>query len=242
MTLKVVLDRSIALVGLLVLSPVLAVVMLAVWLYDRHSPVYVARRAGQHGVPFRMVKIRSMTVLADQMGGSSTASDDNRITPIGSVIRHFKIDELSQLWNVLVGDMSLVGPRPQVVQETETYSREERALLDVKPGITDFASIVFADEGDILQGAADTYRQYRLLIRPWKSRFGLFYVDKSSPKLDLQLIGLTLLRIVSRERALAGVAAVLANLGAPEDLVEVARRNKPLQPSLWDGVDSSLGD
>jgi lipopolysaccharide/colanic/teichoic acid biosynthesis glycosyltransferase len=240
--LKGTLDRTIALFGLILLSPVLATVMLAVWLYDRHSPVYVAQRAGRFGVPFRMVKIRSMAVRADQMGGNSTPSDDNRITPVGFFIRRFKIDELSQLWNVLVGDMSLVGPRPQVLEETETYSPAERALLTVKPGITDFASIVFADEGDILQGASDAYGQYRRLIRPWKSRLGLFYVDKSSPKLDLQLIILTLIRIVSRERALAGVAAVLVDLGASEDLVDVSRRDKPLQPTVWDRADRSLGD
>jgi lipopolysaccharide/colanic/teichoic acid biosynthesis glycosyltransferase len=225
---KELFDRSAAFFGLLLLSPFLVIVCVLVWLQDRHSPFYVALRAGRAGRPFRMAKIRSMVVDADRIGASSTKSDDSRITGIGRFIRRWKIDELSQLWNVLKGDMSLVGPRPQVFDEVATYTAEERSLLAVKPGITDFASIVFADEGEILKGAADPDLAYRQLIRPWKSRFGLLYVARHSLVVDLRLIHLTLLRIVAPDRALMGVGRLLETLGANEELVQVAQRLLPL--------------
>lgn len=225
---KEIVARVAAFLGLLVLSPFLVVVCGLVWLHDGHSPFYVALRAGREGRPFRMIKIRSMVVDADRIGASSTKSDDDRITRLGRFIRRWKIDELSQLWNVLKGDMSLVGPRPQVLDEVATYSPAERGLLAVRPGITDFASIVFADEGEILKGAADPDRAYRQLIRPWKSRLGLLYVAHHSLFIDLKLIQLTLVRIVAPDRALAGVGRLLETLGASEDLVRVARRCSPL--------------
>src|SRR5687767_3616515 len=101
--------------GLLFLSPVIAGLSLAVWFYDRRSPVYVSTRVGLHGRPFGMVKLRSMRVDADRTGVDSTSANDDRITPIGKLLRAYKLDELLQLWNVLKGDMSLVGPRPQVL-------------------------------------------------------------------------------------------------------------------------------
>ena len=125
-----------------------------------------------------MVKIRSMIINADKTGVDSTSSDDMRITSVGKVIRKLKLDELSQLWNVLIGDMSLVGPRPNVKSETDLYTKIEKNLLNVKPGITDFSSIVFSDEGDILSGSDDPDLLYNQLIRPWKSRLSLFYIEK----------------------------------------------------------------
>jgi len=233
---KEVLDRFVALAGLLLLSPVFVVLGILVWRQDGHTPFYVADRVARGGGTFRMVKIRSMIVHADRLGASSTAGDDARITAVGRFIRRWKIDELSQLWNVLKGDMSLVGPRPQVPVEVATYTSEEKQLLAVKPGITDFSSIVFADEGDILRGAADPDLAYRRLIRPWKSRLGLFYVRHQSIWLDMQLIALTLARIVAPARALAGVCSVLARLGAPVELVHVARRRTPLVPDAVPGM------
>jgi lipopolysaccharide/colanic/teichoic acid biosynthesis glycosyltransferase len=137
--------------GLLVASPILLPVMFLVWKQDRHSPFYVAPRVGRGEKPFKMVKLRSMIINADKSGVDSTGSNDRRITPVGHFIRRYKLDELTQLWNVLKGDMSLVGPRPNVKRETDLYTLEEKKLLSVKPGITDFASIVFSDEGDILK-------------------------------------------------------------------------------------------
>ena len=225
---KEIFDRVVSMLGLLMLSPLFTVVLLLVALQDGRSPFYVSERAGRYGRPFRMIKIRSMIVGADRLGGSSSPDNDRRVTRLGRYIRRFKIDELFQLWNVLKGEMSLVGPRPQIMPEIATYTAIERGLLAAKPGITDFASIVFADEGEILQGAADTYETYVRLIRPWKSQLGLFYVEHRSLYVDMQLITLTLLRIVAPLRALDAISRLLARLGAPDGLVRVARRRTPL--------------
>jgi lipopolysaccharide/colanic/teichoic acid biosynthesis glycosyltransferase len=224
------LDLLGATVGLLLASPLLVPVIALVWAYDRHSPFYVAARVGKDGRLFKMVKLRSMRVNADRIGVDSTSARDPRITPIGHFIRRYKLDELTQLWNVLRGDMSLVGPRPNVERETRLYTREERELLAVKPGITDFASIVFADEGDILKDQRDPDIAYNQLIRPWKSRLGLFYVQHANVRLDLRLIQWTALAIVSRESALRRVHDELVRLDAPKDLAHIALRTASLEP------------
>jgi len=174
---------------------------------------------------------------ADKSRIDSTAKGDERITRIGRVIREFKLDELSQLWNVLIGDMSLVGPRPQVVSDVQLYTQLERRLLDVRPGITDFASIVFADEGDILEGAPDPDLRYNQLIRPWKSRLGLHYIANRGFLLDIRLILVTLLNVFSRCRALSAVAVLLERTGAELSLIVVARRNDPLVPAPPPGAE-----
>ena len=183
-----------------------------------------------------MVKLRSMVVDADKSGIDSTARGDKRLTGIGRVIRKFKLDEFSQLWNVLTGDMSLVGPRPQVESDVKLYTQLERQLLDVRPGITDFASIVFADEGDILEGAPDPDLRYNQLIRPWKSRLGLHYIASRSFLLDVRLILATMLNVFSRRRALAAVAILLEKTGAEPSLIAVARRSDPLVPAAPPGA------
>lgn len=234
MTAKRALDVLLAGLGLLVASPLLVIVLFLVWRYDRHSPFYVAERIGLHGRPFRMVKIRSMIV--NDIPVDSTAADDPRITPIGRFIRRYKIDELSQLWNVLKGDMSLVGPRPNVPREVALYTEEECRLLLVKPGITDLASIVFSDEGEILKGKDDPDLAYHQLIRPWKSRLGLVYVENQSLWLDLEILWLTAVSsLISRQSALNGVARVLRRLGASQELIDVAQRHRPLSPAAPPG-------
>jgi lipopolysaccharide/colanic/teichoic acid biosynthesis glycosyltransferase len=233
---KEILDRTCALVGLAVLSPLLGILCLLTWLGDGRLPLYIAQRIARGGGTFRMVKLRSMVANADQIGASSTSADDARITAVGRFIRRWKVDELSQLWNVLKGDMSLVGPRPQVLSEVASYTADELGLLSVKPGITDISSIVFADEGEILRTAPDPDLAYRQLIRPWKSRFGLFYVANRSFLLDLQLILLTPIRILAPNVALEGVSGLLERLGASQDLVAVARRSEPLVPHPVPGM------
>lgn len=217
--------------GLLVLSPVLAVVLFRVWLQDRHSPFYMGERAARGGGSFRMIKIRSMVVNADKTGVESTGAADNRITPLGHFIRKWKLDETTQLWNVLKGEMSLVGPRPNTVREVQKYTPAERKLLTVRPGITDIASIVFSDEGDIIKDAADPDEAYDQLIRPWKSRLGILYAENSNVLLDIRLIFLTILAILDKPRATAGVERVLRSLNADEQVIAVARRDRPLQPA-----------
>lgn len=217
-------------VGLVLASPVLLPVMFLVWRQDRHSPFYVAPRVGQGGAQFKMVKLRSMVINADKTGVDSTGANDNRITPVGHFIRRYKLDELTQLWNVFTGDMSLVGPRPNVKRETDLYTSVERKLLDVKPGITDFSSIVFSDEGDILKEQEDPDIAYNQLIRPGKSMLGLFYIEHRSLILDIQLCWLTAIALLSRERALVLVQALLRKRGANTELLEIAAREKPLSP------------
>jgi lipopolysaccharide/colanic/teichoic acid biosynthesis glycosyltransferase len=152
---KRMLDIVCSFFGLVVLSPLLIPVMLLIWRQDRHSPLYIAPRVGKDGKIFKMFKLRSMVADADKTGVDSTSAGDSRITPIGHFVRKFKLDEFTQLWNVLKGDISLVGPRPNVKRETDLYTNLEQGLLSVKPGITDFSSIVFSDEGDILKHSKD---------------------------------------------------------------------------------------
>jgi lipopolysaccharide/colanic/teichoic acid biosynthesis glycosyltransferase len=229
---KRLLDIVVSLAFLIVLAPIVLPLMLLVWLRDFHSPLYLAPRVARGGGEFRMVKLRSMVVNADKTGVNSTAMGDSRVTAVGRVIRKFKLDELTQMWNVLFGDMSVVGPRPNTrAWGVDLYTPEELRLLTARPGITDFSSIVFADEGDILAGRKNPDLAYNELIRPWKSRLGLFYIDHANVALDVRLIVLTALAIVSRARALEGVARLLQKLGAPDDLVRVARRSDPLVPT-----------
>jgi lipopolysaccharide/colanic/teichoic acid biosynthesis glycosyltransferase len=177
-----------------------------------------------------MVKLRSMIINADKSGVDSTGSNDRRITRVGQFIRRYKLDELTQLWNVLKGDMSLVGPRPNVKRETDLYTPVERRLLEVRPGITDFASIVFSDEGDILKDQADPDIAYNQLIRPGKSMLGVFYIEHRSFLVDVRLIMLTVIAILSRPKALTGVQKILRGLNAGPELLTIAARAKPLVP------------
>jgi lipopolysaccharide/colanic/teichoic acid biosynthesis glycosyltransferase len=167
----------------------------------------------------------------------STAANDNRITAVGQFIRRYKLDELTQLWNVLMGDMSLVGPRPNVKRETDLYTPVERKLLSVKPGITDISSIVFSDEGEILKDQADPDIAYNQLIRPGKSILGLLYIENQSLWLDIKLCFLTVIAILSREKALAGVQGILKNINAPDDVIQLAQRKQALVPRPPPGGD-----
>jgi lipopolysaccharide/colanic/teichoic acid biosynthesis glycosyltransferase len=198
----------------------------------------VAERVGKNFKPFKMVKLRSMIKNADTSGVDSTSVNDMRITPIGQFIRKYKLDELTQLWNVLLGDMSLVGPRPNVKRETDLYTHEERRLLSIKPGITDFASIVFSDEGEILSDQKDPDVAYNQLIRPGKSRLGLFYLEVASLRTDIALLFLTVIAVLSRQKALAMNASYLRLIRAPKGLVKIAVRDSPLAPTPPPGSDS----
>ena len=234
---KRVLDFLASGVGLVLASPVLLPVMFLVWRQDGHSPFYVAMRVGQNDQPFKMVKLRSMIINADKSGVDSTGANDNRITAVGQFIRRYKLDELTQLWNVFKGDMSLVGPRPNVKRETDLYTPVERKLLSVKPGITDISSIVFSDEGDILKDQADPDIAYNQLIRPGKSMLGLLYIENQSLWLDIKLCFLTVIAVLSREKALAGLQDILQAINAPADVLLLARRKQALVPRPPPGGD-----
>ena len=228
---KRLLDVIASFLGLLIFSPLLAMLCFLVWLQDRHSPFYTPLRVGRGEKPYRMFKLRSMVIRADANKVDSTANNDPRITAVGRFIRRIKFDEFPQLWNVLKGEMSLVGPRPNVQRETDLYTSEEKRLLSVRPGITDISSIVFADEGSILEGRPDPDLAYNQLIRPYKSRLGLLYVEHAGVFLDVHLILLTLLSAVNRRAALNQVGGIVAKLGASRELITVALRQEPLQPA-----------
>lgn len=189
---KRAMDAAAAIVGLVLGAPLWLAV--AIWVrIDSPGPVlYRGTRVGRHGRTFRMWKFRTMVAHADRTGVWSTAADDPRITRAGRVLRATKLDELPQLVNVLLGDMSLVGPRPQVPADVAKYTSEERQLLTVRPGITDRASILFRNEADILRGHADPDAAYDALIRPEKTRLGLEYVRRRSLRTDLAILADTL--------------------------------------------------
>ena len=204
---------------------------LAVWLEDWHAPFFAGPRVGKGWKPYRQFKIRSMAPSAEQSGVDATPANDPRITRVGHVIRRFKLDELPQLLNVLAGDMSLVGPRPNCLRECLMYSDAEKRILDVNPGITDIASIVFFDEENILAAATtDPDLGYHQLVRPWKSRFCLLYLEKQSLRLDVELLLITGLAVFSQKLALRVLQPVLRRLGADDQLLRIARRAARLTP------------
>jgi len=229
-------DFTAALVGLIFLAPLLFVLCIIIWLQDRHSPFYIANRVGRGEKSYRMFKLRSMVVRADANKVDSTANNDPRITFIGRTIRRFKFDEIPQLWNVLKGDMSLVGPRPNVKRETDLYTVDEKRLLSVRPGITDISSIVFSDEGSILEGRPDPDLAYNQLIRPWKSRLGLLYIEQSGVLLDIKLIFFTVLSAINRHYVLVEISRIVKALGASQELVEVSGRGQPLRAAPPPGM------
>jgi lipopolysaccharide/colanic/teichoic acid biosynthesis glycosyltransferase len=161
---------------------------LAVKACDGGPVLYMGERIGLNGRRFRLLKFRTMVPDAERVGGTSTPEDDRRITPVGRFLRRWKLDELPNFLNVLKGEMSIVGPRPQVVWATELYGPEERELLSVRPGITDFASLRYRNEDEILRGSADPDRDYLEKIAPEKIRLGLEYVRTRSVALDIRII------------------------------------------------------
>ncbi len=192
-------DISLSAVGLLFLSPVLFYIAFRIKSEDPGPVFYRGIRIGLHRRPFRIYKFRTMVVDAERIGASSTAAEDPRITRIGKTLRKYKLDELPQLLNVLAGHMSLVGPRPEVKRFTDMYTDDEKIILTVRPGITDWASIWNSDEGAILAGAEDPDQAYLELIRPEKIRLQLEYVRQRSLKTDLRIIFQTLAKLAGIE-------------------------------------------
>lgn len=195
--LKRLFDVIVSVAGLFVLSPVLLVAAFFIKLDSRGPVFYMGQRVGKNGKLFKMLKFRTLREDADQMGGGpSCADDDPRITRFGKTLRKYKINELPQLINVLTGEMSFVGPRPEVPSEVETYSPEEKRILTVRPGITDYASLQFHNEGEILMGSADPHQAYREKIKPEKLKLALKYVDERTFWMDLNIMYQTALTIV----------------------------------------------
>lgn len=197
--LKRCLDLIIAGFALVLLSPMLLLIALAIKRGCMVPVLYRGLRAGLGGRDFAMLKFRTMVVEADKIGGPSTPDDDPRITRLGRYLRKYKLDELPQLLNVLKGDMSLVGPRPEVPQYVAMFTKDERQILAVRPGITDLATLWNADEGALLAAADDPERVYLEVIRPRKIQLQLEYVRSRSCRSDLRIIWQTLM-IVTRAK------------------------------------------
>jgi lipopolysaccharide/colanic/teichoic acid biosynthesis glycosyltransferase len=193
---KRALDILAALIGLALLAPVLIVI--AVWVrLDSKGPAFFRGvRVGRNGVPFQMWKFRTMQ-LNSETRGITTAKDDPRVTRLGIVLRKYKLDELPQLINVLKGDMSLVGPRPDFEEHTSAYRGDERLILTVRPGITDYASLQFHNLGEIV-GSEDPHRVYIERVRDRKNELRLAYVKKQSLSEDFCILFRTLVRVVVR--------------------------------------------
>jgi len=185
-------DLAVSLLGLVFLSPVLVFLSIAIK-FDSPGPVfYRGVRAGRYGRPFRIFKFRTMAANAERLGDSSTPDDDPRVTRVGKILRKYKLDELPQVINVLRGEMSLVGPRPQVPWVVQLYSQEQREILRVRPGITDYASLRFVNEGEILRGSSSPDNDYLQKIHPEKMQLSLEYVRNESLWLDCKLLIKTL--------------------------------------------------
>ncbi len=193
-------DIAVSLLALIVFGPLLAVIALLIRVDDGGPVFYRGTRVGRFGVLFQMYKFRTMIVNAELSGPSSTAANDPRLTRLGRSLRRYKLDELPQLINVIKGEMSLVGPRPQVEWAVKKYSDEEREILDVRPGITDYASIRFRNEDEILRGSADPDLTYLEKIAPEKNRLALEYARRHSFLLDLKILANTVLAILGRRQ------------------------------------------
>lgn len=194
---KRTLDVCVALVGLLLLWPLLLVIGIAVYASSGRPILYRGVRTGRLGRPFRILKFRTMVANAEHLGGGSTARDDPRITRVGRFLRRHKLDELPQLANVLVGDMSLVGPRPELPRYTALYDAEEQVILTVRPGITDLASLEFVQLGDVL-GNEQPDLVYETQVRPIKNALRVEYVRTRSMTGDLRLIMRTVATVFAR--------------------------------------------
>ena len=199
---KKALDILFSLLGLVCLSFVFLIIVILIKLEDRGPVFYRGVRVGRFGKRFRIYKFRTMVINAEKIGGSSTADDDPRITKTGRLLRKFKLDELPQLINVLRGEMSIVGPRPEVSYYVEMFTEEEKAILTVCPGITDWASLWNPDEGAVLAGSPDPEKTYMKKIRPEKIRLQLKYVKERSFWIDLKIVFLTLKTILIRSSVL----------------------------------------
>jgi putative undecaprenyl-phosphate galactose phosphotransferase len=189
-------DFILSLVGLVVLAPIF--IVLAIWIkIDSKGPVFYKQvRVGQNGIDFGLFKFRSMVVDADKKGLITVGGRDPRITRSGYFIRKYKLDELPQLINVLVGDMSLVGPRPEVRKYVDLYTDEQQKVLSVKPGITDYASIEYMDENEILGKSSDPEKTYIEEIMPEKIKYNMKYILNKNISEYFKIIFLTLLKIV----------------------------------------------
>lgn len=192
---KRVTDLGLSAAAVLALGPVMLMIAVLIKAGSPGPVFYRGERAGKNGGVFRILKFRSMVVDAERKGGFSTAIDDPRLTGTGRFLRKYKLDELPQFFNVLAGDMSLVGPRPQVLFYTNQYTGDEQSILSVKPGITDLASLYFSDMDSVL-GSGDVDARYLAEVEPVKNSLRLRYVREQSYFLDIRILVETAFKLI----------------------------------------------
>ena len=193
---KRLLDLILSVAALVLILPFLMAIALIAKLTSPGPVLYRGKRIGLHGRPFFILKFRTMVPNAELLGGSATAADDPRLTRVGTFLRRFKLDELPQLLNVIKGEMSLVGPRPEVQKYVDLYSSEEKQILTVLPGITDWASIWNSNEAAVLEGSRNPEKTYEELIRPTKLALQLHYVRNQSLATDVKILICTMRKLI----------------------------------------------
>ena len=195
--LKRSLDIFVALAGIMVLAPVFIIIATLILLDSPGPIIYRGKRTGLNGKHFEIYKFRTMVVNAEKPAGDTTALNDARITQVGRFLRRYKIDELPQLVNVLKGEMSIVGPRPELAAYTEKYTKEEKVVLNVRPGITDYSSIEFRYLDEMV-GERDADRVFEEKILPRKNELRIKYVKTQSFSGDLAIVFKTMTAIFSK--------------------------------------------
>jgi len=194
--LKRIFDFFSSFVGILILFPLLILLVLINKVASNGPAFFVQTRVGRKGKPFKVIKLRTMTVMKDASKGSFDAGDRSRIPPVGRFLRKTKLDELPQLFNVLKGDMSLVGPRPEVEQWTRVYPEKWAIVHSVRPGITDYASIHFRNEEEILAASANPHETYKNEILPRKLALNIEYVNNQSFLEDIKIVFKTIFTVI----------------------------------------------
>ena len=190
-------DILAVIIGFHILFPFLVLVGVIIAIDSRGGVFYLQERIGRNGKPFRLFKFRTMVVNAEQAGQLTVGARDSRITGFGYFLRRFKIDEFPQLINVLLGDMSIVGPRPEVKKYVDLYTKEQRKVLQVRPGLTDLASLTYINENELLEKAEKPEEYYIKVIMPEKLRLNMEYIDKANLSTDFQIIFKTIGKILS---------------------------------------------
>jgi lipopolysaccharide/colanic/teichoic acid biosynthesis glycosyltransferase len=170
-------------------------IAILIWIDSPGKVFYFQTRVGRYGIDFRLIKFRTMVSGADRSGGLTVGARDSRITQTGYWLRRFKLDETPQLFNVLMGDMSLVGPRPEIRKYTGFYTKAQQVVLSVRPGITDYASIAYFNENELLAASTDPEKTYIEEVMPAKIELNMRYIRSQTTAEYLKILGLTLLKI-----------------------------------------------
>ena len=226
---KYLFDFFFSMTLIIILLPIICLISILVYLSDFNNPFYFSKRVGKSFKEFKMFKFRTMIVNADKTNVFSTKKDDKRITKLGNILRNYKLDELPQLFNVIIGQMSFVGPRPNVVFEVKNYNSFEKEILKVKPGITDLASIIFNDEGEILRKSNNPNKDYQNFIQPWKGLLGLIYIKEKNFKLDFIILVLTIISVFNKNYCCKFISNFLKSRKYNKIISEFCLRKKNIE-------------